>query len=941
MTESIPTPAIDISQTNSTTDCSAAITTNYFIQLPDDPAQRLDLFINIIFNGTYPSLRMIAEHPKAKAKIEALEMQGALPDLCGHAIGQVVQLPEAGSMDPDMRREFIGELNRNGFAIYYNSSEYRRSEAGEIKETSENIHKFNVLVVDMDGEPVDKLEQWCAANGFMWSAKVQTSAGKYQYIWKLKKVLRGDSIGYTNGEPDAEWITVEQYKDISIVLAANFGGDRNVCKPTQIFRLPSYRHWKAGGEGRPVVLESLNKNEYKWADVVRAVSTLVTVRTYDSAGLAGQGIERNDRNRMLREAARENRVSLQAVEFGMIRVGAGDRHDVVLREATKLAHEGLTREEITIKIDKIISDNYEDCTTFLSGGSRRREVERAISCALEYRELNNRREIQASLNESIVPSVAATAVTGAGVDGGGSSQDSYSDTVDSYDFNAKRFGQSLYSEVAIAERVFQRHGPKLIRVGANVYGFNEITGTWILQGAKEDTGLIQLWTMDVIQDMVCEQKFLGTMCCDSKGNFNADKRRGLVNAYLSGRTIRSVCGLALSHTGIKSESPSIFDNQPHMLSVMAEVDDGGAADGEAGGGERRVKIVRRALNMRTLELRPIRSSDYLLYSTDVIWRGIDTPCGDWLVFLREVFADNVQPEAMCKFMQEVFGYTLSGGTGEQKLFCHYGDGANGKSKVMEGLKRIVGQYGTLLGADELLVGKGFKKSFERTGAKVEGRRCVIIDDIDVGGTWNEGFVKTLTGMHYEARAEFQRTRTAVNRAKFHLGMNRLPLPEAENYGLLRRVCIIRYQRTFVPNSAKERELADMLKREDSGILAWAVAGYRAIMDTGLTYPEETLEEIEIYKDEVFTIENIIKALIRPCTAGETPTRVFIPDLVDAINSRIPAGEPKVDSRNVTARVRTRWGFNTSGKAWCKERQNAFRYIDCTVLAPLKKELASL
>src|SRR6185369_16309655 len=139
-----------------------------------------------------------------------------------------------------------------------------------------------------------------------------------------------------------------------------------------------------------------------------------------------------------------------------------------------------------------------------------------------------------------------------------------------------------------------------------------------------------------------------------------------------------------------------------------------------------------------------RAEDYLTRKSDAVYDP-EARCTYWENLLIQIFAENDNPDEMISFLQEVFGYSLTGSNSEQVLILHSGEGSNGKSRILYALQLLMGAYSERLESTALTKSKtSVGKEIERVGAKIEGKRVVIIDDLDTKTQWNDGLVKALT-----------------------------------------------------------------------------------------------------------------------------------------------------------------------------------------------------
>ena len=227
------------------------------------------------------------------------------------------------------------------------------------------------------------------------------------------------------------------------------------------------------------------------------------------------------------------------------------------------------------------------------------------------------------------------------------------------------------------------------------------------------------------------------------------------------------------------------------------------------------------------------------------WRfRADAEAPRWERFLSEVFAAEAE---MIDFISRAVGYGLTGLTLEQCLFICYGIGANGKSVFLQTLLTLLGP---------LAANTAFQ-TFELAGrsaasndvAALADMRIVTAAETNEGARLNEARVKALTGGDtLTARflyGEFFQFRPA---AKFWLGVNHRPRVSDDSDGFWRRVRLIPFLRQFRGADA-DSHLADTLRAEAEGILAWAVRGCLAWQERGLEPPEAVKAATADYRSE--------------------------------------------------------------------------------------------
>lgn len=403
-----------------------------------------------------------------------------------------------------------------------------------------------------------------------------------------------------------------------------------------------------------------------------------------------------------------------------------------------------------------------------------------------------------------------------------------------YDFSTGVLSMERYSGDSIVARVQQKYYGQIVRCLGLVLAWDNRGSMWKRQ--KVSTELIDGMVKSVILDCVREKEFIDTHGQGKDGfsdaNLSKARCRMLSNGFIAGCVSR-----VLDAKEIEDKDPSDFDADKYVFSCENGV-----------------------LDLITTELRVPKPSDLVLQKAQVSWiedwAKIEEGYVWWENFLVDVFSENDDCTAMVKFMQELFGYSISGAIDAQKLFCHYGQGSNGKSKVLDALATVCGAYSTRMGCMALSKSKhAVMKEVERMGAKLEGRRVVILDDLDVVSQWNEGFVKSLTSTTIPVRRLYEEEKDIPNRTKFHIGCNELPSVETENFGIMRRICIIKYKRTFEPNFELEKEIQAKITKYRNSLLYWAVIGLQRVLENeNITYPAELIHETTLYREKEFSLE---------------------------------------------------------------------------------------
>lgn len=241
-------------------------------------------------------------------------------------------------------------------------------------------------------------------------------------------------------------------------------------------------------------------------------------------------------------------------------------------------------------------------------------------------------------------------------------------------------------------------------------------------------------------------------------------------------------------------------------------------------------VLNGTIDLRTQQLREHSRDDFLTKIAPVNYEPAAT-CPAWQKFLSEVLPD---PEVV-GFVQRAIGYSLSGDITEEAMFLLYGCGANGKSKFLEGLRYVFGDYAMTTDAGTFMVTRG--QPVRNDLARLRGARFVTAVESDAGKRLSEALIKLFTGgdtvsarflysEHFEFHPNF----------KLWLATNHKPRVLGTDEAIWRRIRLIPFSIT-IPKELRDHKLAEKLKAESSGILNWCLAGFRDWQAGGLGEPE--------------------------------------------------------------------------------------------------------
>jgi P4 family phage/plasmid primase-like protien len=217
----------------------------------------------------------------------------------------------------------------------------------------------------------------------------------------------------------------------------------------------------------------------------------------------------------------------------------------------------------------------------------------------------------------------------------------------------------------------------------------------------------------------------------------------------------------------------------------------------------------------------------------------------WLRFLHEALDGD---EGMIRFLQQWFGYCLTGLTNEHALLFVFGPGGNGKSVFLNTLVSILGDYAATAAMETFTASKNDRHSTEL--AMLRGARLVTASETEEGRAWAEAKIKAMTGGD-PITARFMRQDNFTFRPQFKLTIAGNHAPSLRNVddAMMRRFNIV----PFVTRPTNpDRELEQKLEAEHGRILAWAIGGCRDWQQHGLVRPAA----VKAATDEYFEDQDV-------------------------------------------------------------------------------------
>jgi putative DNA primase/helicase len=323
-----------------------------------------------------------------------------------------------------------------------------------------------------------------------------------------------------------------------------------------------------------------------------------------------------------------------------------------------------------------------------------------------------------------------------------------------------------------------------------------------------------------------------------------DRRKALAKhaaASESETRIRAMIELAKSEVPV---SPDELDADPWLLNVLNGT-----------------------IELRTGGLREHRREDLITKLAPVEYDP-QAEAPTWEAFLERVLPS----EELRGFVQRAAGYSATGDTSEQCMFIHHGPGANGKSTFQETIAAALGDYAMRTPTETLLVKRS--GGVPNDVARLKGARFVTASETEEGRRLAESLVKDLTGQDtISARFMWAEWFDFKPTHALHLSTNHKPEIRGTDPAIWRRIRLIPWAVT-IPPAEQDRKLAEKLRGELPGILAWIVRGCSQWRREGLQAPEEVRQATRAYRAEM----DVLAAFLADCCLRSEDEEAFAGEL---------------------------------------------------------------
>ena len=237
-----------------------------------------------------------------------------------------------------------------------------------------------------------------------------------------------------------------------------------------------------------------------------------------------------------------------------------------------------------------------------------------------------------------------------------------------------------------------------------------------------------------------------------------------------------------------------------------------------------INVKNGTLDLRTGKLLPHQKENYItkLAPVEYIPRATHPALDRYLKFI------NSKDVEMGPFLARCFGAALTGDASAESLFLLQGDGASGKTTLVEAIASMMGDYAAKLRFESFCLSKHGRSPGGASPDLItlRGARLAYASEGDQSAKLDAGLIKELTGKeNLTARALYRAPITFPQTWKLWLVTNYDPKVDSDDTGIWRRVLKLHFE--VVPVAERDPSLKEVLSNDPgarSALLAWCLAG---------------------------------------------------------------------------------------------------------------------
>lgn len=261
-------------------------------------------------------------------------------------------------------------------------------------------------------------------------------------------------------------------------------------------------------------------------------------------------------------------------------------------------------------------------------------------------------------------------------------------------------------------------------------------------------------------------------------------------------------------------------------------------------------------------------------------------------------------EELAGYVQRAVGYAATASRREQAFFFLYGTGGEGKTLFLEVIADVLGTYAQHIATETLMAKR--PGGISNDVVRMRGKRFGYASEIDQGQQLDEPLLKQLSGGDtVTARGLYKEHIEFTQVPKIFVATNYKPRIKGTDTGIWRRTKVIPCVNSL---SAEDRDptLAEKLKGERSGILAWIVRGCLEWQRVGLKEVAAVSQAVATYRGELDMVGRFVDELCSLAPSASVMCQELLGHYVDWCSD---IGEHPLSFKDFQSDLKVR-GFDT-------------------------------
>jgi putative DNA primase/helicase len=334
---------------------------------------------------------------------------------------------------------------------------------------------------------------------------------------------------------------------------------------------------------------------------------------------------------------------------------------------------------------------------------------------------------------------------------------------------------------------------------------------------------------------------------------------------------------------------SLMSSVPHMCARISQFDND----------DMLLFVQNGVVDLRTGKLRERSKEDFNTKVCNVSYMP-DAKSELFEKFINEIMESDHEK---IKYLQKLFGYCLTGKITEEEFYQFKGSGGNGKTKLMETIQFVLGNYASTASPD-VLMAKDIS-GIPNDIARLNGARLVVMSEPDVGKKFSDNAIKSLTGgdtciarfLHKEY-FEFKM------KGKMILLTNHEIRAISADNGFWRRMVSVPFNYQ-VPDEKRDKDLQEKLYSQYAAVFAWLVDGCLLWQKEGLKQPQELIDAKKEYREN----QDAVGVFLNDCCIEDSNSKIGATKLYNAYKEWCQNnGEYELNQRQFGTRLKEK-GFN--------------------------------